>query len=415
MTTEILRSPLPRLQRTVVDRLRYITTTKAAGYDSSITGLSKTWIFWRIHLNLLWIAIRQYRNPIQVITVLKSLEQLRKKFLGDVQIKKMVKVNGKYYWDLYTPGWKSNVFYEFLKAELARISPASIKTNRFLNVFISITKKCPLRCEHCFEWNSLNTKDGLTLNDLKKIVARFQSKGVSQIQFTGGEPMLRVHDLVAVLESASKQTDFWVLTSGFNFTHANAAKLKEAGLTGVVISLDHFDPEHHNAFRGHSQSFEIVQAAVKNALAANLVVALSICVTRSFATESNLMKYAELAKSMHVPFIQLLEPKAVGHYQGLDVLLKAEHEQTLSNFYLKMNSDKKYITYPIVCYHGYYQRRLGCLAAGDRSLYVDADGDLHSCPFSPAKRESILVEDIDPPIHRLRETGCHSFKQIVTQ
>jgi MoaA/NifB/PqqE/SkfB family radical SAM enzyme len=54
---------------------------------------------------------------------------------------------------------------------------------------------------------------------------------------------------------------FIVLSSGFNFTRENARSLKQAGLTGVVISLDHFDPEKHNAFRGFNNSFNDVTRA----------------------------------------------------------------------------------------------------------------------------------------------------------
>jgi MoaA/NifB/PqqE/SkfB family radical SAM enzyme len=122
------------------------------------------------------------------------------------------------------------------------------------------------------------------------------------------------------------------------------------------------------------------------------------------------MTYANLAKNMGVSFIQILEPRAVGHYNGKDVLLDAGHEKILEAFYLKMNYQKRYRKFPIVCYHGYYQRKTGCFGSGNRSLYVDTDGNLHACPFCRTKMGSALSDDLDRDIELLKEAGCHEFK-----
>ena len=180
----------------------------------------------------------------------------------------------------------------------------------------------------------------------------------------------------------------------------------------MFISLDHFDGELHNIFRGFKPSFAWVKEGTKNAIAADLVVTLSICPTKSFVTEENMMKYAELAKKMGVSFIQVLEPKAVGHYRGKDVKLAIEHEKVLEVFMLKLNYGKAYRDYPIVSYHGFYQRRAGCFGAGEKSLYIDTDGDIHACPFCHTKMGNALDPDIDESIAQLRSAGCHSFKKF---
>ena len=288
---------------------------------------------------------------------MKAFNRMRRKVLGDKQMTKVAYVDKKYYWDLYTPGYGSKAFKSFFEGEANRVVPHLKKTNRFTNIFIAFTKKCPLQCEHCFEWDTLNSKEKLSLTDIKNIIVKFQDKGTSQIQLTGGEPLLRINDIVEILKSTRPETEFWVLTSGYNLTDENARRTsKNAGLTGVAISLDHFDPKQHNQFRSFNKSYEWVETAVKSSLAVNLVTALSVCVTRAFVTKENLMQYAELAKQLGVSFIQILEPKAVGHYQGMDVVLSESHEKIIEDFYFKMNYQKKYSKYPIVTYHGYHQK-----------------------------------------------------------
>jgi MoaA/NifB/PqqE/SkfB family radical SAM enzyme len=374
-----------------------------------ISGIQVDVIRIMVRLRMALLILRNYKNPVKSLKILKTLTRHRREFSGE-KIKKIVRVDGKYYWDLYLPGYKSVPIMNFFEGEANRISSTGKNTARFNNVLIAITKRCPLKCEHCFEWDVLNGKETLTLAQIKDIVRKFQEKGTGQIQLTGGEPLLRVNDIIEILESSKPGTEFWIFTSGDNLTPENAKKLKIAGLTGAVISLDHFDPDIHNQFRGSGKSFGWVQEAVRNSIAAGLVTALSICATKSFVTESNLMAYLELAKEMGVSFIQVLEPKAVGHYSGKDVSLNAGQEKILEDFYLKMNYCKQFRKYPILYYHGYYQRKVGCFGSGNRSLYVDTDGDLHACPFCREKTGNALSGDLDDAIGQLVLHGCHRYK-----
>lgn len=374
-----------------------------------ISGFRKEIVEFLIRIEVAILVIRYFRNPFTWYKIIKSMDPHRKNVLGDRRIEKIVHVDGKYYWGLFLPGWPSKTFHQFLKTEINRRYPLPARTNRFTNIFMAITNKCPLACEHCYEWDSLNKRVHLSVSEIKSIVNKFQDKGVSQIHLSGGEPIVRMNDVIEVLNSARKDSEFWILTSGFHLTYEKASTLKTAGLTGIMISLDHFEPEAHNLFRGFKDSFYWAEEAVRNSIAAKLVTSLSVCVTKSFVYESNLMKYMELAKKMGVSFVQILEPRATGHYKNQDVGLTPEHEKILEAFYLKMNYEEKYREFPPICYHGYHQRRMGCLAAGNRSLYVDTVGDLHACPFCQKKTGSALSDDLDSAIGQLQNAGCHKF------
>lgn len=383
--------------------------SQAKNRQSQVSGWRKSIAVLSFRLTIIGIAIKSYNNPWNWIYVPLTLIRLRRKNLGQHYLNKLAYVNKRYYWGLYTPGWNGIPFKSFIASEMNHISPVKQEVNRFINAYVSITKKCSLQCEHCYEWENLNKKEILSPEQLKNIVAKIQERGVSQIHFSGGEPLLKVDLLIDILNSAKKETDFWVLTSGFKLTSDNAKKLKAAGLNGVMISLDHFDPEKHNQFRGFKDAYYWVEIAVQNAVENQLVAALSICVTKDFTTLENLASYANLAKKLGVSFIQILEPKAVGHYSGKDVYLSNDQISLLENFYLDMNYNPRYKEFPLISYHGYYQRRQGCYAAGNRSFYVDADGDINACPFCQSKTGNILDDDFDNSISKLQNSGCHQF------
>jgi MoaA/NifB/PqqE/SkfB family radical SAM enzyme len=380
-------------------------------YDlKMLKGIHWYWVYSRMKWHLLVLAIQTYGSLRTSIKVLKGLYRFKKLSMGKVDTK-IIKINGKYYYHLYSPGYPSMIFDEYIRGEFNHIVPINKKADNLNNIFLAVTKKCPLMCDHCFEWDNLNKRESLELRDLKGIIKKFQKDGLAQFHLSGGEPLARIKDVVELIKTADKVSEFYVLTSGFNFTQENASLLKQAGLTGVVISLDHFDEEKHNAFRGFGNSFNQVKCAIKNAQRQNLVVALTICVTREFISWSNLMRYAEFAKTQNVAFIQLLEPKAVGHYKGKDVFLNKIEMELLEQFYEKMNLDPIYQDYPIIVYHGYHQRRIGCLSGGNRGLYIDSEGYVNACPFCHTKNFNIkdIIAEPDDFKDLIKESMCPSY------
>ena len=77
----------------------------------------------------------------------------------------MYKVDGKYYVTQYRPGWPSKIYDSFIKNELRRMAFPLTITEKLSFVFLAITRKCPMQCEHCFEWDNLNLKESFTKED----------------------------------------------------------------------------------------------------------------------------------------------------------------------------------------------------------------------------------------------------------
>ena len=389
-------------------------STRASGhsYSEMVNGIEFIVIRILLQLRTFQIGLKSYRNPLIAIIGLKKLIDFRRSIHGNVKLNRVVKSDGRYFFALNVPGWPSKAFDQFMENSLNRVYSFRPENKHLQTMIFAITKKCPLRCEHCFEWNTLNDKEVLTLDDLHMITERFQDRGIGQIQFSGGEPLQRIDDLISVLKVAKKETDFWILTSGYGLNIEKAHLLKEAGLTGVDVSLDHWDPDAHNAFRGLPNSYQWVEQASANVRKVDLVLGLTLCATKSFVTEENLWRYADLTRQLGAGFVQILEPRAVGHYAGKAVDLSSDQQALIEKFYLEINRNKKYIDYPTFMYPAYHQREIGCFGAGDRYVYVDADGDSHACPFCQEKLGNCITESIDKNIEKMREKGCHKFKSV---
>lgn len=368
-----------------------------------------TWIV--IKLRIFYFACIILKQPRKIIATFKTMLSLRNNVWGG-DLKKMYKIDGKYYFNQYTPGWPSKAYDELIKGELRRHASPVTVTEKLSFVFLAITRKCPMQCEHCFEWDNLNQKESFTKDDLFKVVELYQREGVLQFHFSGGEPMTRIKDLLPLIEFASKKSECWVLTAGFNFTVENAWKLKEAGCRGIVVSIDHYIPELHNMFRGNAGAFDMAVNAVKAAREAGMVTSISVCATKQFIDGNHLMPYMNFAKELGVQFVQVLEPRSVGHYEGKNVLLEEKHISLLEETFRRLNHNSTFKNYPTMLYHGYHQRRVGCFS-GSRSVYVDSAGDVHSCPFCHTKSYNIiqLVRGNEKTLP-VKENKCPLFEKI---
>ncbi len=110
---------------------------------------------------------------------------------------------------------------------------------------VSLTDKCNLRCSYCMppeglEW--LPGPDLLTDDELVRLVAVAVAEGVTEVRFTGGEPLLR-RGLVSIVERVNQlepRPRTSLTTNGIGLARV-AGALAGAGLHRVNVSLDTLD------------------------------------------------------------------------------------------------------------------------------------------------------------------------------
>lgn len=378
-----------------------------------IHGFKKFYFEWRIKLGLLSFLFARYKNPITYVKVLKGVAAFKSRFTIEKSIPKLAMIDGKVYLNCNVSGFPNAYFFTPMEME-ARKSlelPNTLLEQQSV-VQIALTKKCPLNCEHCFEGAVLNQKESLTLNDHQEIIAKLQASGVPMIQFGGGEPMNRLADLLTLLKGAKKTSDFAIYTSGYKLNRENALALKSAGLTSILLSIDHYQAERHNAFRRNDKAFSWAMEAAKSAIDAKLVLTFVVCVTREFCTREHLLNYMHFANENGAAFVQFLEPRSIGNFEGKDVMLRTHELDILDAFFLEVNTMESHRQLPILVYPGYQQRSIGCVGAGSKYLYIDTDGYINACPFCRNKKTHILDVQHEKSIAELRTEGCELVENL---
>jgi len=176
---------------------------------------------------------------------------------------------------------------------------------------ISVTDRCNFRCNFCMPRNPiwLDRKELLTFDEITRLARIFARMGVTKIRLTGGEPLVRrgVEKLVAMLAKVEGIESVSMTTNGY-FLEEMAAKLKEAGLKGVTVSLHSLKPERYEEIIGVRGVFEKVVRGIRRAIDVGLwPVKVNVVVTRG-CNDDEILDFAELARrtGISVRFIEYM-------------------------------------------------------------------------------------------------------------
>lgn len=314
-----------------------------------------------------------------------------------LRYEKIMKFQGKLVFSVYLPPFPSKAFDRYLEAALLS------KTGKLIpsTVNFAITHNCRYNCWHC----GATPKKGrdLPLETIVNAIQTFQDMGTSIFAITGGEPLLR-DDLLEIIARIDDRSSVFMFTTGYGLTEKKAKELKNAGLFGVMVSLDHYKPEVHDKLRGYNGAYDIAVTAVKNAKKVRLYVGISSLITREIIQNNEIKNFLELARDLQVYEAMMIEPHPVGRLLEMDeCMLSGKERKQFINFHKWANKKRNY---PRVSSFSFIEsgESLGC-TAGYSYLYVDADGDIRPCDFSPLLRfGNIREEKIEDIWKRLSTT-----------
>ncbi|MDM8518294.1 radical SAM protein, partial [Desulfobacterales bacterium HSG16] len=144
----------------------------------------------------------------------------------------------------------------------------------------NVTRKCNLKCVHCYAHAKNQSFDNeLSTDEGKKLLDDLAGFGVPVILFSGGEPLAR-KDLFELAEYAvSKGMRAVISTNGTLITKDVANTLKKIGLSYVGISIDGLE-EVNDQFRGVKGAFNSAMKGIENCQSAGIKVGLRFTINR---------------------------------------------------------------------------------------------------------------------------------------
>lgn len=161
-----------------------------------------------------------------------------------------------------------------------------------------VTRHCDQPCQHCGSRAGPRLADELDTDAALGVVEALARLGCRECALIGGEAYLRA-DLPVLIEAlVARGVRAVMQTGGRGLTAKRVARLKNAGLDGIGVSIDGLE-DSHDQLRGNRGSWAAAWKAAERVRAAGLVLTVNSQINRL-----NLHQLPELARGLRAQGVQ---------------------------------------------------------------------------------------------------------------
>jgi MoaA/NifB/PqqE/SkfB family radical SAM enzyme len=329
---------------------------------------------------------------------------------------KLASMNGSNIYSLYFPPIPSPAHERLFESF---ISTHVFKKPKPMAATIGVTGQCQYSCKHCSAAGRNAELPDMTSEEIKQVINQCLDLGVSNITFTGGEPLLR-QDLATLIASVPPEKAVTqVFTNAAALTPERIAEISEAGVYGLQISLDSPEPAEHDNLRGSEGAFAAVKMGVAQARRAGLLVGVSTYTTRNRVWENQfLTRMTDLVADWGAHELTVFDAIETGSLLGkkdlmLDRLSRWKLLQQMRAVNRLYRGKMRTVTQSWTNSGRGFSKLIGCLA-GHFQIHITSAGDFTPCDFTPLSfgniRESSVRELwqrlLSHPAYRRRSQHC---------
>lgn len=261
------------------------------------------------------------------------------------------------------------------------------------NLIFLMTHRCNLRCEMCQPKDEVlvGKGDELTLAQWSAILDQAPAFGASSVTFSGGEPLVRPGDTLALVERARRLgLGTTVITNGTRWSENTLDNFVVAGLDAITVSIDGADAASHDRVRGVDGSFERAMDLLERARGRLSTNVVTVVMRRNL---DQLVPLYERGLSLDVTsyMVQVVSDEYPDLMPGRDEQprLRRVIEELIALRHRdgRIHNDEDYLR-SMPAYFAYHRGegdgfpKIPCLA-GYESLIVTPDGSVDICGHGP--------------------------------
>ena len=255
-----------------------------------------------------------------------------------------------------------------------------------------LTYKCPLSCPYCSNPVDLSTRKQ-TLNTRTWVhnIKGAAQLGVTQIGFSGGEPLLR-KDLEEFVCAASNEDIYTnLITSSVGLTRTRIDMLKDSGLNSIQVSFQADTPDLNNYIAKNDVYYQKVEAA-KVIKDSGFPLTFNIVLHRQNSDRSEqILDFA--INMLGADYIELANTQFYGWaFRNREALLptraQVEYTQAVTDRYIEKYKSKCKIFYILSDY--YEGRPKPCMGGWANDFFViNPEGYMLPC------HSAMVIPDLD--------------------
>ena len=269
-------------------------------------------------------------------------------------------------------------------------------------ILLDPTSACNMHCTGCWAaeyGNRLN----LTFEELDSIVTQGKKLGTYMYIFTGGEPLVRKKDVIALCEEHS-DCEFLSFTNGTLIDEEFCREMLRVKNFVPAISLEGFE-EANDGRRGNG-GYQKVMHAMELLKSHKLPFGISTCYTSNNYKDISSEEFFDMIMDAGALFIWFFHYMPVGNGAAPELLPNPQQREEVYRRIREYRSQKAIFSMDFQNDAEYVG---GCIAGGRRYLHINAKGDVEPCVFihySNANiRECTLLEALKSPIFMAYHDG----------
>jgi mycofactocin biosynthetic radical S-adenosylmethionine protein MftC len=291
-----------------------------------------------------------------------------------------------------------------------------------VNITWEITHACNLRCVHCLSDSSNASPDEFTFEECKGVVDQLAALQVFEINFGGGEPLLKDCFLPLLRYIHTKGIVTCISTNGTVLTDEAVALFTGNPLVNVQVSLDGATPVVNDRIRGKGTYRKII-SGINLLSGKNIPLSINTVVTSLNFMQLRQLK--DLAKSYNANLrVSRFRPSGRARQSWEMLKLNSWQLQELTGW---LNSDPSILTgdsFFSISQDGRRKMGLDMCGACKMTCCIDPSGNVFPCaflqdlPFCGGNLREKSFKDIwdsAPPFLRLRQlepTACRACPRL---
>ena len=269
-------------------------------------------------------------------------------------------------------------------------------------LLIDPTSACNLHCTGCWAAEYGN-KMNMDFDTLDSIVLQGKEMGIRFFLFSGGEPLVRKKDIIALCEKHGDSV-FTAFTNGTLIDEAFADEMLRVRNFIPAISVEGFEDD--TDFRRGKGTFSQVRRAMEILKRKKLPFGVSCCYTSKNVEQIGSEEYFDWMIEQGAKFCWFFTYMPVGSAAVPELMATAEQRRFMYERIRKYRGTKPLFTMDF-WNDGEYVG--GCIAGGRNYLHVNANGDIEPCAFIHYSdsniREKTLLEALQSPLFMAYKEG----------
>ena len=262
-------------------------------------------------------------------------------------------------------------------------------------ILLDPTSACNLRCTGCWA-AEYGHKQNLTYEEIDSIINQGVKLGTHVYIYTGGEPLVRKHDLINLCE-AHPDCAFLSFTNATLIDEEFVQDMIRVANFVPAISVEGFE-EATDARRGEG-TYAKVSHAMELLRENDLPFGVSCCYTSANASSIANEEFFDWLIEKGALFAWIFTYMPVGVGSPTSLMVHADQREHLYHFVREMREKKPLFT---LDFQNDGEFVGGCIAGGRRYLHINAAGDVEPCVFAHYAnvniRETSLLDALRSPL-----------------